>query len=128
MNPMHSAEQQLNLALQQNEPQQRMSSHVSERLAATEAAGKIDEEKVQLLTNQLNSAALAAADVASLATAAKAPPSSPPLQSSQPTPFSGLSDTILPWMHQVATHLYLVYIIEPTTQYLGLPSSSHPVC
>jgi hypothetical protein len=72
MNTMHTAEQQLNLALQQNEAQQRMISHISERLAAIEEAGKIDDEKVQLLTNQLNSAALAAADVAILAAAAKA--------------------------------------------------------
>jgi hypothetical protein len=86
MNPMHSAEQQLNLALQQNETQQRMISHISERLAATEAAGKIDEEMVQLLTSQRNSAALAAGDVTNLAAAANAPPLSPPLQNSQPRP------------------------------------------
>jgi hypothetical protein len=79
MNTIHSAEQQLNLALQQNEAQQRMISHISERLAM-EDAGNIGDEKVQLLTSELNSAALAAADVAALAAAAKSNPSSTPLR------------------------------------------------
>jgi hypothetical protein len=72
MHTMHIAEQPLNLALQQNEARQRMIAHISESLAATEEAGKIGDEKIQLLTNQLNSASLAAADVATLAPAAKA--------------------------------------------------------
>jgi hypothetical protein len=53
MNTIHSAEQQLNLAVQQNETQQRMISHISERLGAREEDSKIGDEKVQLLTNQL---------------------------------------------------------------------------
>jgi hypothetical protein len=119
MNTMHTAEQQLTLALQQNEAQQRMISHISERLAAMEEAGKIGDEKVQLLTNQLNSAALVAADVAILAAAAKAPHHHPTrYKAANPTPFSGLPDTLLPWIHQVATHLHLADIIEPATQYL----------
>jgi hypothetical protein len=72
MNPMHSAEQQLNLALQQNEAQQKMISHITDRLAAMEEAG-MGEEKIQLLTNQLNSAAIAASDVAILVASAKSP-------------------------------------------------------
>jgi hypothetical protein len=40
MNPMQTAEQQLGLALQQNDVQQRMIAHFSERLAAMEEAGK----------------------------------------------------------------------------------------
>jgi Ty3 transposon capsid-like protein len=120
MNTIHSAEQQLNLALQQNEAQQRMISHISERLAAMEEAGKIGDEKVQLLINQLNSAALAAADVASLAAAAKSNHSPTPLRykAANPSPFSGQPDTLQPWIHQVATHLHLADIVEPTTQYL----------
>jgi hypothetical protein len=85
MDTIHSAEQQLNLALRQNEAQQRMISHISERLAAMEEAGKIGDEKVQLLTNQLNSAALAAADVAALAAAAKSNSPSTPSVTKQPT-------------------------------------------
>jgi hypothetical protein len=119
MNTMHTAEQQLNLALQQSEAQQRMISHISERLAAMEEAGKIGDEKVQLLTNQLSSAALAAADVAILAAAAKAPHPHPlRYKAVNPTPFSGLPDTLLPWIHQFETHLHLADIIEPTIQYL----------
>jgi hypothetical protein len=60
MNPMQSAEQQLSLALQQNDAQQRMIAHITERLAAMEEAGKIGDEKVQLLTTQLNSGRLRA--------------------------------------------------------------------
>jgi hypothetical protein len=96
-----------------------MISHISERLAAMEETGKIGHEKVQLLTNQLNSATLAAADVAILSAASKAPaPHSPRYKAANPTPFSGLPDTLLPWIHQVATHLHLADIIEPTAQYL----------
>jgi predicted membrane chloride channel (bestrophin family) len=67
MNPMQTVEQQLGLALQQNNAQQRMIAHISERLAAMEEAGKIGDEKVQLLTNQLHSAASVLADVTALA-------------------------------------------------------------
>jgi hypothetical protein len=49
---MQTAEQQLGLALQQNDAQQRMIAHISERLAAMEEAGKIGDEKVQLLTKK----------------------------------------------------------------------------
>jgi hypothetical protein len=62
MNPMQTAEQQLGLALQQNDAQQRMIAHISERLAAMEEAGKIGDGKVQLLTTQLHSAASVLAD------------------------------------------------------------------
>jgi hypothetical protein len=128
MNTIHSAEQQLNLALQQNEAQQRMISHISERLAAMEEAGKIGDEKVQLLTNQLNSAALAAADVAALAAAAKSNPSPTPLRykAANPTPFSGQPDTLQPWIHQVApTSIWLTSSNRPPSTWSPL-SSSHP--
>jgi hypothetical protein len=128
MNTMHTAEQQLNLAIQQNEAQQRMISHISDRLEAMEEAGKIGDEKVQLLTNQLNSAALAAADVAILAAAAKAPHPHPlRYKADNPTPFSGLPDTLLPWIHQVATHLHLQTSSSPQHSTWWPPSSSHPV-
>jgi hypothetical protein len=118
MNPMQTAEQQLGLALQQNDAQQRMIAHISERLAAMEEAGKIGDEKVQLLTNQLRSAASVLADVTALAEAQKTSSNPPRYKAANPTPFSGLPDTLLPWIHQVATHLHLADIIEPTTQYL----------
>jgi hemerythrin len=50
MNPMRTAEQQLGLALQQNDAQHRMIVHISEQLAAMEEAGKIGDEIMQLLT------------------------------------------------------------------------------
>jgi hypothetical protein len=118
MNPMQTSEQQLRLALQQNDAQQRMIAHISERLAAMEEAGKIGEEKVQLLTTQHHSAASALADVTALAETNKAGANSVRYKAANPSPFSGLPDTLLPWIHQVATHLHLAEIIEPTTQYL----------
>jgi hypothetical protein len=63
MNPMQTVEQQLGLALQQNDAQQQMIAHISERRAAMEEAGKICDEKVHLLTNQLHLAASVLADV-----------------------------------------------------------------
>jgi Retrotransposon gag protein len=118
MNPMQSAEQQLSLALQQNDAQQSMIAHITERLAAMEEAGKIGDEKVQFLTTQLNSAASVLSDVAALSAATKTHPNPVRYKAANPTPFSGLPDTLLPWIHQVATHLHLAEIIEPTTQYL----------
>jgi hypothetical protein len=86
MNPMQTAEQQLGLALQQNDAQQRMIAHISERLAAMEEADKIGDEKVQLQTNQLRSAASVLADVTALAEAQKtrSTPLPPQVQGSQP--------------------------------------------
>jgi hypothetical protein len=113
MNPMQSAEQQLSLALQQNDAQKRMIAHITERLAAMEEAGKIGGEKVQLLTTQLNSAASALSDVAALAAASKTHPNPVRYEAANPSPFSGIPDTLLPWIHQVATHLHLAEISLP---------------
>jgi hypothetical protein len=104
MNPMQSAEQQLSLALKQNDEQQRMIAHITERLAAMGEAGKIGDEK--LLTTQLNSVASMSSDVSTLAAATKTHPSPVRYKTANPSPFSGLPDTLLPWIHQVATHLY----------------------
>jgi Ty3 transposon capsid-like protein len=118
MNPTQTAEQQLGLALQQNDVQQRMIAHISERLAALEEAGKIGDEKVQLLTTQLQSEVSVLADVTALAETNKTRANSVRYKAANPSPFSGLPDTLLPWIHQVATHLHLAEIIEPTTQYM----------
>jgi hypothetical protein len=119
MNPMQTAEQQLGLALQQNDAQQRMIAHISERLAAMEEAGKICDEKVQLLTTQLHSAASVLSDITDTLAAASKTHSNPVrYKAANPSPFSDIPDTLLPWIHQVATHLHLAEIIEPTTQYL----------
>jgi hypothetical protein len=111
MNPMQTAEQQLDLALQQNDAQQRMIEHISERLAAMEEAGKIGDEKVLLLTNQLHLADSVLANVTALAEAQKTRPNSSRYKAANPTPFSGLPDTLLPRIHQVATHLHLAEIV-----------------
>jgi hypothetical protein len=58
------------------------------------------------------------ADVTALAESQKTRSSPPRYKEANPTPFSGLPDTLLPWIHQVATHLHLADISEPTTQYL----------
>jgi hypothetical protein len=118
MNSIQTAEQQLGLVLQQNEAQQRMIAHISERLAAMEEACKIGDENVQLLATQLYSAASVLADVTALEEAIKAGANSVRYKAANPSPFSGLLDTLLPWIHQVATHLLLAVIVEPTTQYL----------
>jgi hypothetical protein len=118
MNPMQSAEQLLCLALQQIDAQQRMIAHITERLAAIEEAGKIGDVMVQVLTTQVNSAASVLSDVSALDAATKTDPNPVRYKAANPTPFSGLPDTLLPWIHQVATHLHLAEIIEPTTQYL----------
>jgi hypothetical protein len=86
MNPMQSAKQQLSLALQQNDAQQRMIAHITERLAIMEEAGKIGDEKVQLLTTQLNSAASMLSDVSALAAATKTHPNSVRSGTRLPTP------------------------------------------
>jgi hypothetical protein len=70
------------------------------------------------LTTQRNSAASVLSDVSALAAATKTHPNLVRYKASNPTPFSGLPDTLLPWIHEVATHLHLAEIIEPTTQYL----------
>jgi Retrotransposon gag protein len=118
MNRMQSAEQQLSLALQQNDAQQRMIAHITERIAAMEEAGKIGDEKVLLLTNLLNSAASVLADITALAEAHKTRPKPSRYMTANSTPFSGHSDTVLPWIHKVATHLHVAEIIEPTTHYM----------
>jgi hypothetical protein len=118
MNPMQSAEQQLSLALQQNDAQQRMIAHITERLAAMEEAGKIGDEKVQLFISQLNSVTSVLSDVSTLAAAIKTHPNPVRYKAADPNPFSGLPYALLPWIHQVATHLHLAEIIEPTTQCL----------
>jgi hypothetical protein len=50
-NPTHSAEQQLSMALQQNEVQQRMITHICKILVAMEDTEKIGGDEVLLLTN-----------------------------------------------------------------------------
>jgi hypothetical protein len=99
MNSIQTAEQQLGLALQQNDAQQGMIAHISERLAAMEEAGKIGDEKVQLFTTQLHSAASVLADVTALAETNKAGANFVRYKAANPSPFSGLPDTLLPWMH-----------------------------
>jgi hypothetical protein len=89
MNPMQTAEQQLRLALQQNDAQQRMIAHISELLAAMEEAGKIGDEKELLLTNQLDSAASVLADVTALAEAQNTRSNPPGIR--QPTPLPSLA-------------------------------------
>jgi Retrotransposon gag protein len=118
MNSIQKAAQQLGLALQQNEVQQRMIAPISERLAAMEEACKIGDEKVQLLTTQSHSEASVQADVTALAETNKAGANSFRYKAANPSPFLGLPDTLLHWIHQVATHLHLAEIVEPTTQYL----------
>jgi hypothetical protein len=117
MNPMQTVEQQLGLA-QQSDAQQRMIVHVSERLAAMEEAGKIGLEKLQLITNQLYSAASVLADVTALAEVQKICLNPSRYKAASPSPLSGLPDTVLPWIHQVATHLHLAEIVEPTPKYM----------
>jgi hypothetical protein len=76
-----------------------MIAHITERLAAMEEAGKIGAEKVQLLTTQLNSAASVLADVTALAETNTAGANSVRYKAANPSPFSGLPDTLLPWIH-----------------------------
>jgi hypothetical protein len=96
MNTMHTAGQQLNLTPRQNEAQQRMIAHLSECLAAMVEACKIGDEKAQLLINQLHSASSVLADVTALAQANKVCSNPSRHKASNPTPFSGLPDTLLP--------------------------------
>jgi Retrotransposon gag protein len=64
--------------------QQRMIAHINERLAAMKDAGKIGDEKMQLLTNQLHSAASVLADVTGIAEDEKTCSNPPGIR--QPTP------------------------------------------
>jgi hypothetical protein len=105
----------LSLAFQQIDEKQRMISHISEKLAAMEEAGTIGDDKLQLLTNQLNSAGFVLANVSALAAANKTLLIR--YKEANPSSFSVLPDNLLPWI-QVATHTYLAEIIEPTTQYM----------
>jgi hypothetical protein len=69
---------------------------ISEQLATMEEVGKIGEEKLLLLTNQLHSAASVLVHVTALSEAQKTRFNLPIYKAANITPFSGLPDTLLP--------------------------------
>jgi hypothetical protein len=88
-----------------------MIAHSTERLAAMKEAGNIGDEKVQSFTTQLNSADSALFDVTARAAATNTHPNPVRYKVANHIPFSGVPDALLPWIHQVATHLHLAEII-----------------
>jgi hypothetical protein len=79
-----------------------------------EKAGKIGDAKVQLLTTQLHSAASVLADVIAPAETNMTRASSVRCKVTNRSPVSGLSDTLLLWIPQLAAQLHIAEIVEPT--------------